>query len=68
MKKLFRLPIELILLVVNVIAAGVAWFDYFYTKETNVFVIGLVSLICLVAIASSYKTIAYIRKITYRMW
>ena len=68
MKKILRVKWELVMVILNLVACGVAWFSYFYTKEINVFVIALISLFCLVAVLMSYKTIAYMRKTTLRMW
>ena len=68
MKKLFRVKWELVMLGLNLIASGVAWFTYFYTKEINVLVIAIASLVCLAVIVFNYKTISYMRKITYKLW
>lgn len=68
MKKVFRVKWELIMLGLNLIASAVAWFTYFYTKEVNVLVIAIASLVCLAVIIFNYKTISYMRKVTYRLW
>lgn len=68
MKKVFRIKWELIMLGLNLIASAVAWFTYFYTKEVNVLVIAIASLVCLAVIIFNYKTISYMRKVTYRLW
>lgn len=68
MKKLLRVKWELIMLMLNLTACGVAWFTYFYTKEINVLVIALASLVCLAVVVFNYRTIAYMRKLTCKMW
>ena len=68
MKKLLRVKWELVMLIINLVAAAVAWFTYFYTKEVNVLVIAIITLVVLVVIICNYKTISYMRKLTCKMW
>lgn len=68
MKGFLRIKWELIMLGLNLIASGVAWFSYFYTKEANVLVIAITTLVTLAVVICNYKTISYMRKLTYRMW
>ena len=59
MKKILR---------VNLIASAVAWFTYFYTKEINVLVIAITSLVVLAVVVFNFKTISYMRKLACKMW
>lgn len=68
MKKVLRIKWELVMLLLNLSAVGVSWFAYVYTKETNVLVMAIASLVCLIAITLSYKTISQMRKNALRMW
>ena len=68
MKTILRFNWELTLVILDLIASGIAWFTYFYTKEINVLVMGIASLVCLVAILCSYKTISHTRKTLIRLW
>lgn len=68
MKKLLRVKWELVMLIINLVAASVAWFTYFYTKEVNVLVISITTLVVLAVIICNYKAISYMRKLTCKMW
>lgn len=68
MKKLLRVKWELIMLALNLIASAVAWFTYFYTKEINVLVIAITSLVVLAVVVFNFKTISYMRKLACKMW
>lgn len=68
MKKLLRVKWELIMLALNLIASAVAWFTYFYTKEINVLVIAITSLVVLAIVVFNFKTISYMRKLACKMW
>lgn len=68
MKKILRVKWELIMLALNLIASAVAWFTYFYTKETNVLVIAITSLVVLAVVVFNFKTISYMRKLACKMW
>ena len=68
MKGFLRVKWELVMLIINLVAASVAWFTYFYTKEVNVLVIAITTLVVLAVIICNYKTISYMRKLTCKMW
>lgn len=68
MKKILRVQWELIMLALNLIASAVAWFTYFYTKEINVLVIAITSLVVLAVVVFNFKTISYMRKLACKMW
>ena len=68
MKKILRVKWELIMLALNLIASAVAWFTYFYTKEINVLVIAITSLVVLAVVVFNFKTISYMRKLACKMW
>lgn len=68
MKKILRVKWELIMLALNLIASAVAWFTYFYTKEANVLVIAITSLVVLAVVVFNFKTISYMRKLACKMW
>ena len=68
MKKLLRVKWELVMLIINLVAAAVAWFTYFYTKEVNVLVIAITTLVVLAVVVFNFKTISYMRKLACKMW
>ena len=68
MKKLLRVKWELVMLLINLVAVAVAWFTYFYTKETNVLVMAITTLVVLAVVICNFKTISYMRKMTLKMW
>ena len=68
MKTLLRIKWEIVMLLINLVAAAVAWFTYFYTKEVNVLVIAITSLVVLAVVICNLKTISYMRKLTLKMW
>ena len=68
MKKLLRVKWELVMVVINLVAVAVAWFSYFYTKETNVLVMAITTLVVLAVVICNYKTISYMRKVTLKLW
>lgn len=68
MKRIFRVKWELVMVLLNVVASAVAFFTYFYTKEVNVLVIAIASLVCFAVVVFNYKTISYMRKLTLKMW
>ena len=68
MKKLLRVKWEVVMLLINLVAVAVAWFTYFYTKETNVLVMTITTLVVLAVVICNFKTISYMRKMTLKMW
>lgn len=68
MKSLLRVKWELVMLLINLVAVAVAWFTYFYTKETNVLVMAITTLVVLAVVICNFKTISYMRKMTLKMW
>lgn len=68
MKKLLRVKWEVVMLLINLVAVAVAWFTYFYTKETNVLVMAITTLVVLAVVICNFKTISYMRKMTLKMW
>lgn len=68
MKTLLRIKWEIVMLLINLVAAAVAWFTYFYTKEANVLVIAITSLVVLTVVVFNFKTISYMRKLTLKIW
>ena len=68
MKKLLRVKWELVMLIINLVAVAVAWFTYFYTKEVNVLVIAITTLVVLAVVVFNFKTISYMRKLACKMW
>ena len=57
MKKLLRVKWEVVMLLINLVAVAVAWFTYFYTKETNVLVMAITTLVVLAVVICNFKTI-----------
>ena len=68
MKKLLMVKWGLVMLIINLVAASVAWFTYFYTKEVNVLVIAITTLVVLAVDILNFKTISYMRKLACKMW
>lgn len=68
MKKLLRVKWEVVMLIINLIAVAVAWFTYFYTKEINVLIMAITTLVVLAVVIFNFKTISYMRKLVLRMW
>lgn len=68
MKTLLRVKWELVMLIINLVAVAVSWFTYIYTKETNVLVMAITTLVVLAVVICNYRTISYMRKVTLKMW